>query len=167
MNAERSLCGLFLGLALFVGVPQGPSLAAAAGAEQVPSCQAEVIVLHASNAGGGIDPKVGDLPQLKRPPFSAYDTYKLLDRSKLSLVKAAPSTFKLPGGRELIVTMKDEVPAKAGSPRKVLLSASIRNAAGEKTLPMLDVTAAPGEIFFVAGPKHEGGTLVMGIRVAS
>jgi hypothetical protein len=32
-------------------------------------------------------------------------------------------------------------------------------------LPLLQVIASPGEPFFVAGQKHEGGTLVIGVRV--
>jgi hypothetical protein len=40
------------------------------------------------------------------------------------------------------------------------------NRANEKDyLPVLYVIASPGEPFFVAGQKFEGGTLVIGVRV--
>lgn len=129
------------------------------------SVAAEVIVLLATNDNSGIDPKIGKMPQLGKPPFSAYNSYKLLDREKLSLAKGQPTTTKLPGGSDLMVTMKDEIAGKAGEPKKYVVSASIRKGQGASFLPLLEVNAKPGDIFFVAGQKHEGGVLVIGINI--
>ncbi len=34
-------------------------------------------------------------------------------------------------------------------------------------LPLLSVVASPGDPFFVAGQRHQGGTLVIGVRVGT
>lgn len=131
-----------------------------------PATQAEVIVLHATNTDAGIDPKIGKMPELAKPPFSAYSSYKLLDRAQIALTKGQATTTKLPNGSELMVTMKDELaPAKKGEPKKYLVSASIRKDGGSSFLPLLEVNAKPGDTFFVAGQKYKGGILVIGIKI--
>jgi hypothetical protein len=127
---------------------------------------AEVIVLHATNSAAGIDPKIGRMPELEKPPFSAYDSYKLLDRAQVVLTKGNATTTKLPNGSELMVTMKAELaPAKKGEPKKYVVSASIRKEGGSSFLPLLEVNAKPGDTFFVAGQKYQGGILVIGIKI--
>ena len=37
---------------------------------------------------------------------------------------------------------------------------------GTTVLPLLEVNAKAGEHFFVAGQKHKGGILVIGIKIA-
>ena len=122
--------------------------------------------MHATQtAAPSIDPKIGKMPELARPPFSSYDSYKLLERSEVTLAKEAPTTTKLPTG-ELMITMKDEIaPTKAGEPKKYAVSASIRKEGGKSFLPLLEFTAKPGDIFFLAGQKYEGGVLVIGIKI--
>ena len=75
-----------------------------------------------SNDGTGIDPKIGKMPALGQPPFSSYNSYKLLDRVKLPLTKGKSSTTKLPTGRDLMVALKDIIePTKKGEPRRYVL----------------------------------------------
>jgi hypothetical protein len=126
---------------------------------------AEVIVLAATNDGSGLDPKIGKMPELLKPPLSSYNSYKLLDRSKVSLVKGTTTTTRLPNTRDLKITLKEEVPAKDGEPAKYVITASIQKADGNAFLPKVEVTAKPGETFFVAGQKHGDGVLVIGIKV--
>jgi len=117
----------------------------------------KVVVLHATNDGKGIDPAIGDLPQLKQPPFSAYDSYKLLDRGS---VKLDPSgSMRLPDGG----TLGLKVEAAEGDRYTVV--ASITKKGGKKFLPGATVNAKGGEYFFLAGQKYEDGILVLGIRV--
>ena len=47
----------------------------------------EVMVLHATNSGKGIDSAIGKMPELKKPPFSSYDSYALLSKTRLPLSK--------------------------------------------------------------------------------
>jgi hypothetical protein len=161
-------CALALGAARDAAA--APQVAAPAQAD--PSkvvARAEVIVLHGLNTGEGIDPRIGDLPQLKQPPFSSYNTYKLLDRVQLPLARAQSREHPLPDKGKLKVHLTDVMEEKiAGKKPEVryVLEASINKPGGREFLPVLKVKARPGEIFFVAGQKYKGGILVLGIRVS-
>lgn len=145
--------------------PARPS-GSAAPAIPAATIQAEVIVLHATNSDAGIDPKIGKMPELQKPPFSAYNSYKLLDRAQVALTKGQATRTKLPNGSELMVTMKDELAsATKGEPKKYVVSARIRKDGGSSFLPLLEVNAKPGDTFFVAGQKYQGGILVIGIKI--
>lgn len=120
---------------------------------------AEVTVLHATQAKKGIDPRIGPMPELEKPPFSSYDSYALLERTRLPLDKASPRTLKLPNGR-LLETRLLEVLAKDA----VRLSASINQPNGKEFLPLLEVKAKLGQPFIVAGQSYKQGILVLVIR---
>jgi hypothetical protein len=100
---------------------------------------AEVLVLHATNAKKGIDPRIGDMPELK---------------------KDEPKTFDLPNGR-VLQTKLLEVLADGS----VRLSASINQPGGKTFLPLLEVKAKVGQAFIVAGQSYKGGILVLVVRV--
>ncbi|MBI4705291.1 MAG: hypothetical protein HY744_29645 [Deltaproteobacteria bacterium] len=146
--------------------PPPPSAAPRAPAPA--AARADVMVLHASNtAPEGIDPKIGDLPQLRRPPFSFYKRYELIQR--LGAALGAPAAkLGLPDKSVLEIRLEGEDKDAQGKPRFVV-SARIQKASGQDFLPRLEVKAKPGEIFFVAGQPyaHEKreGILVLGIRV--
>lgn len=130
------------------------------------SISSDVIVLHGTNDSSGIDPKIGKIAALGKPPFSAYNSYKLLDRTKLGLLRGKASTIKLPTDRDLSVMFKDVVdPKKSGEPRRYLITTSIQKPGGNSFLPLLEVNAKAGEWFFVAGQNYKGGMLVLGIKV--
>lgn len=124
----------------------------------------EIIVMLATNGDGGIDPQIGVLPQLRLPPFSAYNTYKLLARHPVTWALRQSQSVKLPNGR-ILKTSLTTVDAN----QRHRVSASISRPdvdAGERSfLPLLEVTARSGETFFVAGQSYQGGVLVVGIRV--
>lgn len=124
------------------------------------SFSAEVLVLHATNSGKGIDARIGQMPELAKPPFSSYDSYELLDRSKLALNKQSPRTLKLPNGRVLETRLLDIL-----SQDLVRLSASINQPGGKEFLPLLEVKAKIGQAFIVAGQRYKQGILVLVIRV--
>lgn len=147
-------------------VPAAPSASAPAPVAQVP---AEIIVLHATNAAGagGIDPRIGPMRQLQLPPFSAYNTYRLLARHALTLSASQPGTTALPNGRVIRTVLKALLPDA-----KYRVSASISRPRAdadkeESFLRLLEVTAKSGETFFVAGQSFRGGMLVLGIRVGA
>ena len=128
--------------------------------------RAEIIVLHATNDKKGIDPKIGRLPELAKPPFSSYDSYKLLDRAEIDLAKGQPDRRKLPDGGQLAVTLNEITqPAKKGEPARFGVGATIQKPGGKTFLPGMTVNAKKGEIFFVAGQTYEKGILVIGIRI--
>jgi hypothetical protein len=121
---------------------------------------AEILVLHATNEKKGIDRRIGEMPELTKPPFSSYDSYTLVERKKLPLEKGVPKTMTLPNGRVLEAKLIDVL--ANGSVR---LSASINQPGGKEFLPLLEVKAKIGQPFIVAGQSYKRGILVLVIRV--
>jgi hypothetical protein len=121
---------------------------------------AEVMVLHATNAKKGIDERIGNMPELQKPPFSAYDSYELLNKARLPLVKGSPKTITLPNGRVLETKLLETLPED-----RLRISASINQANGKDFLPLLEVKARVGQAFIVAGQSYKDGILVLVIRV--
>lgn len=152
------------------------SLAVAAGADlrpvvvaqapNVASVKAEIVVLHATNDGKGIDPGIGKMPELGEPPFSAYNSYKLLERFELDLPKGEAKDHKLPDGGKLALKFKEATKGKKKEdPTKYVLTTTIEKPGGKEFLPNLDVNALQGKYFFIAGQKYEKGILVIGLKV--
>jgi hypothetical protein len=121
----------------------------------------EILVLHATNAKKGIDARLKDLPELAKAPFSAYDSYAILQRARLPLALKETKTHRLPNGRslgaELLEVQKDDV---------CRLSASITEPGGSAFLPLLEVRAKVGQRFIVAGQKYKSGILVLVLTLA-
>jgi hypothetical protein len=135
--------------------PSAPSAQPVAAAYNV-----EVLVLHATNTDKGIDPRIGDMPELRQPPFSSYKSYELLAKVKHPLKKDDPKTVDLPNGRVLQTKLLDVLPADT-----VRISASINQPGGKTFLPLLEVKAKVGQAFIVAGQPYKAGILVLVIRV--
>ena len=165
------LFGIFLAagvsLAPFSSVALAEQAAAPkTAAETEASVSADFTVLNGTNDGTGVDAKIGKMPELTKPPFSAYNSYKLLERATASSSKSKPSITKLPNGSVLKVTLKDVVePKKKGDAKRYVMNASIQKQGGNTFLPLLEVNARAGETFFVAGQTFKGGILVIAIKV--
>jgi len=140
--------------------PKGKDAPPATSAAPARAYSTEVLVLHATNAKKGIDPRIGDMPELRKIPFSSYDSYELLQRVRLPLKKDEPKTFELPNGRVLQTKLVEVLPD--GSVR---LSASINQPGGKTFLPLLEVKAKVGQAFIVAGQSYKGGILVLVVHV--
>ncbi|WP_394832513.1 hypothetical protein LVJ94_39025 [Pendulispora rubella] len=127
------------------------------------SANVEIMVLHATQqaGAGAIDPSIGNLPQLKKPPFSSFNTYKLLDRKGIAIKKGQPIEYVLVDGRKLNLVLLE----KTQKPERYRLAASIGAPKGEEFLKKIEVVASPNEPFFVAGQSHKGGILVLGIAI--
>jgi hypothetical protein len=170
---ERRL-GLLLGACVLVMVGALLPLPSDAHAQKTPTpkqaasqpagaVDAEVMLLHATNrpdGGTGIDPRIGNLPALKQPPFSSYNTYTLISKNKYPVTKQAPATTTLPNGRVLQVSLREVLAAS-----RYRIAASINQPGGTTFMPLLEVTTPAGEPFFVAGQSYQGGVLVIGITV--
>jgi hypothetical protein len=131
------------------------------------SISTEVVVLHATNNNSGIDPKIGRMPALGKPPFSSFNSYKLLSRTSVPLDRGRAAAFKLPSGRELRVVYKDVIPpSQQGQAPRYVVTASILHPGGKPVLPLVEVKAKPYEWFWVGGQAYQGGSLFIGIKVA-
>lgn len=137
-------------------------------AKEVKEVKAEVIVLHGTNDGKGLDPALpADVRgKLEKPPFSSFNSYKLLEKHDLVLPKGEAKEKKLPDGGKMSLLFKEMTAGKKKEdPTKFVLSASIEKADGKQFLPGLDVNAVKGDYFFIAGQKYSGGILVIGVKV--
>jgi hypothetical protein len=172
MNMRHAAIGAAIALGLCGGVafaqpaPDKPPAQEPAKAE----AQADVLVLHATNSKRGIDRRIRELPyklpQLEQPPLSSYDSYDLLDNKQLGLGKDLVRELELPGKRTLKVRLEEIVqPKKPKAKPRYVLQASISEAGGKDVIPQVKVSAEQEEVFFMAGPAHKGGILVIGIRV--
>lgn len=152
-------------LAAVVSVSHASFESTAFAADPAPAAPAnatntEIMVMHATQEpAGSIDARIGTMPQLTKPPFSAYNTYKLLDKKTVSVERAKSTAYLLPNGRTLDIRVE---PLANKSYRVV---ASISRPEGGAYLKLLEVTAPPNEPFFVAGQTYNKGSLVVAITV--
>ncbi len=151
--------------------PPGPSASAQPAPAPKPapaSISADVMILHGTNNNTGIDPKLGKMPALSKPPFSSYNSYTLLAHPALPpLDKGKDVPVALPTGRELRIVYKDVIqPQKQGDPLRYVITVSIQAPQGRSFLPLVEVNAQAGEMFFVGGQEYKGGSLFIGIKVS-
>jgi hypothetical protein len=123
---------------------------------------AEVMVLHATMAPGpgSIDPAIGKMPQLQKPPFSVFNTYRLLDRRVIPIEIGKTGPYSLPNGRVLQVTF-----ASPTQDKRFHIQLAINQPGGNAFLKLLELTASPNETFFVAGQPYKDGVLVLGLTM--
>ena len=121
---------------------------------------AEVLVVLAKEEAGKVDPQLAELPALRRAPFNAFRSMKILSRPKLKLTKGKDAVIDLPNGRRVKLALVRTMPDG-----RYRMKVSINRPKKSDYLPLLQVIASPGDPFFVAGQAHKGGTLVVGVRV--
>lgn len=119
----------------------------------------KLMVLHATHGKKRIDERIGSMPELRKPPFSAYERYELLVRTELPLVKDNPKPYRLPNGRVLKTRLLEVLPDDY-----VRISASVNQPRGKDFLPLLEVKARVGQVFIVAGQSYKKGILVLVFR---
>jgi hypothetical protein len=148
--------------ALVLALPPVPLAWGQSRSGAVTVVNAEVMVLHAtrSEGHGAIDPAIGNLPQLREPPLSAYNTYRLLDKRNLALPMGTSVMYPMPNGRVLQVTFVD----KAGGHAFHVMTA-INQPGASPYLNRLELTAKPNEPFFVGGQMYHGGTILLVITL--
>jgi len=123
---------------------------------------AEVMVLYATMApgAGSIDPALGKMSQLRKPPFSVFNTYRLLDKKVIPIELGRTGPYLLPNGRVLQVTF-----ANPTQDRRFHVQVAIEQPGGKAYLKLLEVTAGANETFFVAGQPYKDGILVLGLTM--
>jgi hypothetical protein len=126
-------------------------------AATVPS---EVLVVLGSSEGQGIDAELSQLGALHKPPFDGFTKKTLLKRADVTLVVGKDSEVALPNGRTLRLSLVEKLPDG-----RYRLRVAINRPGERDYLPLMTVSAAPGDPFFIAGQKFQGGTLILGVRV--
>lgn len=135
------------------------SMVAARPAAADEPVKGEVLVVLAKEAAGPVDAKLKETAALQQPPFNSFGSMELLATHAIELTAEEPASVDLPNGRSLRITLIEKMP---DGRHKVQVS--INRPEKKDYLPLLTVIAS-GEPFFVAGQRHAGGTLVIGVKV--
>ena len=144
-----------VGLLALLASPLASALARAADAP----VKGEVLVILAKQAAGEYDPKLKKLAALQKPPFDGFKSMAILSTTGIELDANKDVTVPLPNGRTLTLKLLERL---ADGRHKVQVSIS---KPGKDEPPTSMTVIASAEPFFVAGQSHEGGTLVIGVRV--
>ena len=116
---------------------------------------------------GGIDRRLSHLKkQLTQAPFSAFKTFKLLAVKGIVAPQRQKAKTVLSTGKVLSLTFKEKLLEKKGDVR-LRMHLSIAPPKSKKYLPGTIFTIVNGGTLLVAGDKHEGGTVVVGITCVS
>jgi hypothetical protein len=129
---------------------------------------AEVLVLHATNSGKGIDDKLKHLKKdLQKPPLSSYDSYEQLAQESRGLELKTPATVSLPNEGKLSLTLNEVIPREGKKP-KFDVDVKVDDKDGNQFV-FTNVKAPASKYFYVAGPPYtkDGfeGILVFAIRL--
>jgi hypothetical protein len=137
--------------------PVGTAPAALPAAETA-TCVFKVV--HASQGPSpSMDPAINMLREdLKRPPFTAWNTFKVMARNQADLAKGATATFRTPDGHTAVLTYAGHLPRKDRHAIKAVLDLRGSTSAARTTL-----TLDEGGHFVVAGHKYQGGILIYAI----
>ncbi len=121
---------------------------------------AEVMIILGSTEGEGVAKELEKLEALKQAPFDSFTKKALLKRVEVTLNVGESQEVELPNGRKLRLSLLEKT-----ADGRYRVTVSINRPGKQDYLPVMTVAAAPGDPFFVAGQKHEGGTLIIGVRV--
>ncbi len=144
-------------LACLFSIVSAPAFAQTDAAAPIPGA---VMVVLGFSEGTGIDAAIAKLDALKKAPFDSFPKKALLSNASVALTVGKESEVELPNGRKLRLVVVEKT-----SDGRFRVTLSINREGKQDYLPLMTVVATPGDPFFVAGQKHQGGTLIIGITV--
>lgn len=152
----QTLIRTFLAVPMLVGLfALGASHVARAADAPV---KGEVLVILAKEAAGEYDPKLKQIAALSKPPFNAFKSMKVLSTTGIELVGDKTATVALPNGSTLQIKLLERM---ADGRNKVQWSIETPGKKGTQAT----MNASPSEPFFIGGPSHADGTLVLVVRI--
>jgi len=114
-------------------------------------------------APGEIDKRLAFMRrQFSRPQFSAFKTVKLLEAKELDIAQGGKKQLTLPTGKILKLTFKERLLGRKDRVR-LRLHLSITPPKETRYFPGTVLTIADKGTLLVAGDKHQGGTLIVGL----
>jgi hypothetical protein len=116
----------------------------------------DLLAIEASNRGQGIDAALTQhTSMLSKPPFSAFDTFKLVSRHAYDLQLGVPAPLSLPAPLVGTLAYNSETNAK--------LDLTLTITRPQAKPVTVQGKASPGSPFFAAGFKSSGGTWIFGV----
>jgi hypothetical protein len=135
--------------------PRPPADAPPSAKAPVGKVGVELMVVHAHNEDGKVDPRLTGIMQNLR--FIKFKGFRLLDTHPASLGPAQESTFSIVGGRQIRVQLLER-DAKQAKVR-------VRMFSGDAKVLDTTVSIHRNRSFMLAGPKHNGGVLIFAVSV--
>ncbi len=116
----------------------------------------QLLVVHATGGDAYMDPALRRWS--RHLGHLRYEHFELMGRNAAQLVPERSKTFSVTGGREVTVTLLQRGPERA----------RLRIQMKKKGQGLVDTTVAVNRngTFIVAGPRHEGGILVLPITAS-
>lgn len=114
----------------------------------------EITFFHGTKGTDSIPP---GWPELKDPPFNAYNHYEAIGNKTLALKKGTPTKESLPDGSSLEVTLAEVAP-------KVKFELVIKDSKGAQ-VSKGTYAAAKGKKFLPVSTPYKNGSLVLGVKV--
>lgn len=160
MRHHTAIARLFRGLLLLVALLSAFGVAAPDAFAQTRPPPAspvgdrvsvDVMVVHATNAHSKVDPRVATLR--RQLSHLAYTGYSVLETRTESLAPGAETTLTIAGGRRLKIKMIEHDERAARMRVRMFRDSDL-------TLDTT-VTVSRNRSFIVAGPKYEGGVLLI------
>jgi len=107
-------------------------LFALGGWAQADDAQCSIVEIRASNTKGGIDPGLKPIAtKLKKPPFSAWNTFRIVKKQSATLPQMKPVSLPLSTGGKIGLLYKDRSDAKGHKPR-LRVGVTLDSAAGKR-----------------------------------
>lgn len=125
-----------------------------ASAQTGTSADVEITLLHGTKGTDAIPPT---WPELKDPPFNAYNHYEIVSTKTLALKKGAQAKESLPDGSSFEATLIDTTP-------KVKLELVLKDSKGAQ-VSKGTYSASKGKKFMPVSTPYKGGSLVIGVKV--
>ncbi|MGF1469103.1 MAG: hypothetical protein ACFCGT_23505 [Sandaracinaceae bacterium] len=157
----RAIRAAAVGRVLLVAALASPG-ALLAQSPAVDGVDGEVLVILARTEEGPVAPALADLSALREPPLDRYRSLELLSSPRIRLRPGQPEEVDLPNGRKVRLVL-EEVTADG----RFRVTVSINRPGRRDYLPEARIEASPGDPFFVGGQAHQGGTLVIGVRLGT
>jgi hypothetical protein len=112
----------------------------------------------------GIDPKLKKLePKLTKPPFTSWDTFKLLGEPTAKAEKDKPTTISLATKGKLTLLLKDKIETRGGKAR-LRIGIDIDDKAGKRAVSTVMVFGT-GEVHFpFVGEPYPPGVYILAIN---
>ncbi len=131
--------------------------------------EAEITLILGSQKGGKTFPKALRewQKQLTAPPFSLFKSFRVLKQIKRPLSDRKSLSLVLVGPYLMDLGLLEGVDVK-GKPMRYRFNLKLFSKKGSKKKKLLHsgrMLLDKGGTFFVAGPRHEDGTLILGITL--
>jgi hypothetical protein len=132
---------------------------------ETPTAQCTVLEVQATSEKKGVDPKLDRFKtKFAKPPFSGWDTFKLLREQSVSVERQKPASVTLVNGTVTLL-LKDKMSVQGGRPR-LRFGVDLDSKDGRRTASSV-FTFDSGDGILIAGEPYQNGVYVLALSCSS